>query len=207
MAALALCGTAVAVDHYVAAGNDYDIFDGDTFHVNDTASVSIFYVSVDHAPVTLKFYGLNTLTCSDGMYLMSTGPSVNITGDEAAINHWVSELTSATGELKSVTLMTFTGAEVYVDMETDDPFTFDGHFGGETVTLGNVSVEFLGCGYLPNVELFNDLIGENQIAFARTDNAFALVGKITGSPTTPEPATATLSLLALAGMASRRRRK
>lgn len=209
MAALALCGTAVADDHYVAAGQNYTLFDGDTLHVNNTVSVGDIYVELGADPVTLKYYGLNTITVSGTVFLYSSSPSINITGDEAAINHWVSELTSATGELKSVTLMTFTGPEVDVYMDTDDEFTFDGHFSGETVTLGNVSVEFIGSGYVETSDFYetmNVVLSENQIALIRQENGVIIAGKITGSPATPEPATATLSLLALAGLCARRRR-
>ena len=207
VAALALCGTAVADDHYVSAGESYALFDGDTLHVNNTVSVGEIYVELGATPVTLKFYGLNTLTVSDTVFLYSGGPSINITGDEAAINHWVSELTSATGEFKSVTLMTFTGADFELSMESDPDFTFDGNEGGEPITLGNVSVQYMGYGDAPSFDLFDFFLGENQIALAMNGNSLALVGKISGSPATPEPATATLSLLALAGLASRRRRK
>lgn len=206
MAALALCGTAVAEDMYIPTSDPLEIYnDGVTVHVNNPANPGYIMVSTEGA-ATFKFYGENIISSTAG-YLYSDGAGFNITGDEAAINHWVSALTSPTGELKSVTLMNFT----YLDVETgtDDDFTFDGHLGGETVTLGNVSVELLGSVYMQNgaFELLSEAVGENQIAFVRTDNSLALVGKITGSPATPEPATATLSLMALAGMVTRRRRK
>ena len=207
MAALALCGTAVAEDVYIPTSDPLEVYnDGVTIHVNNPANPAYIMVSAEGA-ATFKFYGENIISSTAG-YLYSDGACFNITGDEAAINHWVSALTSPTGELKSVTLMNFTD----LDMETgmDEIFTFDGHSSGDQITLGNASVEFIGSGYVETSEFYemmNDVLSENQIALLRQENGVIIAGKITGSPAVPEPATATLSLLALAGLATRRKRK
>ena len=209
MAALALCGTAVAEDKYtntLAPGSNVDLFGG-TLHVNSEASLNNLQAFVDETPVTFKFYDLNTISITKELLLTSAAPSFNITGDEAAMNHWVSELTSSTGEVKSVTLMTFAKGSVNVD--SAHKFSLDGYVSGATVTLGNAVLTYRGD--YATIDQAKNAIGDNdnQIAVAfvtsGTGKGLYLVGKTT--PATPEPATATLSLLALAGLATRRRRK
>ena len=51
------------------------------------------------------------------------------------------------------------------------------------------------------------MTANNETTLTTTSDAYAPVIKINGTVTVPEPATATFSLLALAGLASRRRRK
>lgn len=216
MAALALCGTAFAREYYASDYDGktftYDDFERESevvFHVNHPANLEAF--EVWHAEsVTLNFVGANTFLTSPYVDLqvpnLGTGTRA-ITGDEAAINHWVSELTSATGEFKSVTLVSSDG-EFYAPASV----SFEGLTESGSITLGDATLTYMGFHKVANAGEAEALItGDNQIAlvFISSGNwspgSLVLVGKAT--PATPEPATATLSLLALAGLATRRRRK
>ncbi len=82
-----------------------------------------------------------------------------------------------------------------------------------TSTFGNggaISLELGGYGSYEATSLYIDEVGIYDAALTAAQIQNNLVGKAVGSiPTTniPEPTTATLSLLALAGLAARRRRK
>ena len=225
MAALALCGTAVAgtynVSGYEGSGfyafEPYEYGEAVVLNVDQTVDVSTFDVA-EVGSLTLNFNGASEILASAllNMDLTSSAP-LSITGDPDAHNYWVSALTSATGELKSVTLASTTGefesfgyAPIFEGASVED-------FGDEpvSVTLGGTAVDYVGYFVIPSSMsgLLDSLIGDNEIALVsygdQSDGSgqLALVGKITGSPATPEPATATLSLMALAGLCARRRRK
>lgn len=98
----------------------------------------------------------------------------------------------------------------------------NGIVGSEHITLSTNAITALGgmgfsyIGYTSDTNMFTEALSEDGILKAGevalmdkegiSDGLF-LVGKKGAAPATPEPATATLSLLALAGLASRRRRK
>ncbi len=77
---------------------------------------------------------------------------------------------------------------------------FFGQDKDNTVKLGNSEVKFMGV-----VDALSAL-DMNQVGVVWGSNDITLVGKIGSSPT-PEPTTGSLSLLALAGLCARRRRK
>ena len=77
---------------------------------------------------------------------------------------------------------------------------FFGKEADNTVKLGNTEVKFMGV-----VEALAAL-DMNQVGIVWGDKDITLVGKVGSSPV-PEPTTGTLSLLALAGLCARRRRK
>ena len=80
------------------------------------------------------------------------------------------------------------------------PVQFFGKEADNTVQLGDSEVKFMGL-----VDALSDL-AMNQVGVVWGSNDMTLVGKVGGKPT-PEPTTGTLSLLALAGLCARRRRK
>lgn len=78
---------------------------------------------------------------------------------------------------------------------------FFGHDVGETVMLGHTRAVFAG------VVDYEWELEKNQIALLYTTQNIYLVGKLAEDAPVPEPTTGTLSLLALAGLCARRRRK
>ena len=167
--------------------------------------------------VTLNFVGENTFSATNNLGL-EKGESLAITGDTDAKIYWGTQLTSSTGEFKSVTLASSNGdfacdpfeapffEGVKVMLYEDDPVS---------MTLGGTTADYIGYFNAESMEeAMSYITGDKQIALVAINGSgsgelsqLALVGKITGSPATPEPATATLSLMALAGLCARRRRK
>ena len=218
MTALALCGTAVAATYNTSELESKGLLNGwypgeGPITLNVDASVVFCDVEFDNAsPVTFNFQGSNTISSTG--YFSLWCPFV-INGDDAAKLHWKNELTSSTGEIKVVSLIS--GFDNTSDFWlSNDGMIFDGLGpSGGTVILGGTQLTYKGAhGYstLEQVMANPTYFGDNEVMVAKIGDQggvgqLALIGKITGSPATPEPATATLSLLALAGLASRRRRK
>ena len=224
MAALALCGTAFAkttsTSELEAAGElvTYQPEGVITLNVDKTVEFWTFDVYLADS-VTLNFVGENTFSATDylGLDLDDSKP-LAITGDTDAKIYWGTQLTSSTGEFKSVTLASSNG-DISCD-PSEAPF-FEGvkvmlyEDAPVSMTLGGTTVDYMGYFCAPSMEeAMSCITGDKQIALVAIGShgsgelsQLALVGKISGSPATPEPATATLSLLALAGLASRRRRK
>ncbi len=214
MAALALCGTAVAAEkstsqlyphelsQYVPTGDDL------TLNVDTTVEFGEFCPYV--TSLTLNFLGTNTFSVADGEWNLTEVSLVSVMGDDAAKTSWGNTLlTSAHGEdFKTVTLVsTLEGSPVL----TSQTATLVGGSAGEIITLGNAQVTYLGLfNAQSQAEMKLEMNGYgNAVALVDDGYGFRLVGVATTwhPAATPEPATATLSLLALAGMASRRRRK
>ena len=84
--------------------------------------------------------------------------------------------------------------------ETNRSVQFFSTDANNTVQLGESEVKFMGI-----VDALSDL-AMNQVGVVWGDRDMLLVGKIGSSPV-PEPTTGSLSLLALAGLCARRRRK
>ncbi|MCQ2364422.1 MAG: PEP-CTERM sorting domain-containing protein [Akkermansia sp.] len=159
--------------------------------------------------MTLSFVGENTILVNgsgiggiSGLDLYTRGP-LAVIGDSSAKEYWYTALTSE--DIKSVTLASTTSSFGAPSAKT----SFEGLAESGSITLGNATVDYMGYHEVTTAAEAEALItGDNQIALVaiKGTKELALVGKISGA-TTPEPATATLSLLALAGLASRRRRK
>ena len=220
MAALALCGTAVAettsTSKLEAEGQLETYMPEGVITLNVDKTVEFLNFEVLFADsVTLNFVGENTFSATNNLGL-EKGESLAITGDTDAKIYWGTQLTSSTGEFKSVTLASSNGhlscdpfeaplfEGVKVMRYEDDPVS---------MTLGGTTVDYMGYFHAESMEeAMSCITDDKQIALVAIDSSggelsqLALVGKITGSPATPEPATATLSLLALAGLATRRRR-
>lgn len=208
MMAVALCGTAFALDT-----NDYN--DGDDFYsyysytttlnVNKTVAFSSFK-NEKVTTTTLTFVGDNTFSATD--YFGFDSSTTAIMGDSTAATHWESKLFTATDTAVIITLATAPNTGGLISLGS---ITFMGASKNGSVTLGNTELTYVGY-LLPEwfggMDALKASLQDNQVALVEgsgADKGLYLVGKAT--PTTPEPATATLSLLALAGMASRRRRK
>lgn len=86
-------------------------------------------------------------------------------------------------------------------------FTLDVTAAGSVITLGmtNGTTSVIETGYV--VDLANIKLIDGSAAGANQGVTGISNASITYTPTVPEPTTATLSLLALAGLAARRRRK
>ncbi|MCQ2364823.1 MAG: PEP-CTERM sorting domain-containing protein [Akkermansia sp.] len=215
MAALALCGTAFAGEYYLSdyEGSGFFAFEpygeGEAVVVNVNHTVDVSYFDTqDASSVTLNFVGANTSFSAEELYMPNL---VSVMGDDAAKASWGETLLSSTGvgDCKSILLATAPDLWLPFPGEGVDP-TLEGKSVGDLITLGNAEVTYLG--YF-NSSSEADVAIENYGAWY--SDAVALVGDSTKlylyglatTAATPEPATATLSLLALAGMVTRRRRK
>lgn len=214
VAALALCGTAVAeTKTYYASDYQNQDFSGVIFGngsnvvfvVDEPATLNSFQAFVAGS-MTLSFVGEDTISVNGMLDLEANkgaGP-LAVIGDSTAKEYWYTALTSE--DITSVTLASGTGSFYAPSTNT----SFEGLTESGSITLGNATVDYVGYHKVAGMGAAKALItGDNQIALVTITGTkqLALVGKITGSPATPEPATATLSLLALAGLATRRRRK
>lgn len=220
--ALALCGTAFAGEYKASdyknnksyfgpyegggipgPGQGYSSGEDVLFIVDETVNMGGCKL-MGASSVSFKFLGENSLSVKDAdMWAFS----FDVTGDSDAQNYWVESLTSLEDEVKALTLVNGTSSFLY----TEDA-AFEGVTQSGPLTLGNAKVDYLGYHIVADPNAAKNLItGDNQVALVSIGGSLidyynpgqlALVGRIT-----PEPATATLSLLALAGLATRRRRK
>ena len=85
----------------------------------------------------------------------------------------------------------------YYDLQ----FQFFGKGANNTVQLGDSEVKFMG------VVASKDALQTNEVGLVWAGKDISLVGKVEAPAPVPEPTTGTLSLLALAGLCARRRRK
>ncbi len=206
MAAFALCGTAFAGEYNASAYKDkvfaYDVFGIGAevvFNVDQTVKLLAFD-AYGASSLTLNFVGANTFSLENDLYMHSL---VSIMGDDAAKASWGETLTSSAGEVKTLTLV----SSVY-DFVAPDSASFEGLTESGSITLGDAALTYMGFHVVNTAAEAEALItGDNQIALVANKGTkqLALVGK--GAAPVPEPATATLSLLALAGLAARRKRK
>lgn len=227
VAALALCGTAfgdteIKTSDY--AGQSIGTYDGRDYVVDDTAIITVdSSVPTGEASEGTRFKGKTTVVF-DGANIWNTNAVVvfqgglNITSTATAAQNWIEALTT-------------TGQITLFGVDATSGYSFQGpsfkvallegvEKGGEitlTGTTDTLTATYVGYIYKsPAAVELND----GEIAFVnycrwegtgadkRWVQEASLVGKgLTKTPLVPEPATATLSLLALAGLASRRRRK
>ena len=212
MMAVALCGTAFAdtfsiTTSQLKANNKtdftYNVYGSgsDVTLIVDQSMTFDNFSSYDANSFSLKFEGEAT-AISIGAGIARVQKVVAVSGDSTAATYWAEQLLSATEEPAVITLVS--GAST-VSFSSS---TFMGVSKNGTVTLGDTEMTYLGT-YTSMTSAKNAITDTNQVALVRGGSSgnytIALVGKAT-APATPEPATATLSLLALAGLASRRRR-
>ena len=213
IAAFTLCGTAFGKDIYTSSKNDGQslVLYGDeyelpvTLHVDKTVKFNNIdlFMSSPNGSLSLCFYGANFVNATGWLAISEI---VSITGDKdgTAAAYWSSQLVEADG-IATITLMSGDGSSA--PNFASSGVSFMGASAGESVTLGAFSLEYVGS--FESIAKATARISDNQIAIVSdySTTQLALVGKISPTPATPEPATATLSLLALAGLCARRRRK
>ncbi|MCQ2364827.1 MAG: hypothetical protein MJ051_04675 [Akkermansia sp.] len=213
VAALALCGTAFAetktydASDYVGEDFGYGVYGEGSdivFNVDQTVTLTSWQ-AYKAASATLSFVAENTLSVSNtlDMEVWQGSGSLAITGDSDAKIHWATALTSA--DITSVTLASGGTGAFYAPPSNT---SFEGLTESGSITLGTATVDYMG--YFSESDMagaMSHITGDNQIALVAISGTkqLALVGKISGAAT-PEPATATLSLMALAGLCARRRR-
>ena len=145
------------------------------------------YIAMDNSSTDDRSWVTPTSTSGSTYTWTSTG-----TTTDSLLDSWVSKDSNGNNANPGVNGMTF---------------TLDVTSSGSTITLGmtNGTTSVIETGYvvnLANVELQDGSADGGNQGVTSISNA-----SITYTPTVPEPATATLSLLALAGLAVRRRRK
>lgn len=150
-----------------------------------------------HTPLTLNLYKSGSVLVS-GKYTSAASAHMTFSG---ALN---ADLTVDAGDVITLgkrTLVTFTG-EVVGDFAVGDTSYFTSSFttlSGGQMSLNN-SLNLTG-------ELTADMVGQYKLTFETLENGNKAIVANYVTAIVPEPATATLSLLALAGLAARRRRK
>ena len=134
--------------------------------------------------------------------------TVDISATQSATQNWIDALTS--GDLVGVKLFGTTRYTYLYHVGLAD-LTFMGVSKGDTITLTGTT-DTLTATY--KGLKFEEGLKDGEVGLVEVPNwttfqkDYYLYGKgLTKSPIVPEPATATLSLLALAGLATRRRRK
>ena len=215
IATLALCGAAVAGTYDASdytkfeAFNPYKVMEAVTLNVSQGVTYTNLTMDMTSS-TTLTFTGTGIISVTSSFALCTNEGSNAVTGEGSAVTYWESELLKATEAPAVVTLISSTATSFQSTVNSN--LTFMGASKNGSVTLGDTDLTYLGAFTVSGLDEAKALItNDNEIAVAyvkgsgATNRGLFLVGKATA--TTPEPATATLSLLALAGMVTRRRRK
>lgn len=155
----------------------------------DTATISNFdAITLNNSEITLSSLGGATK-------LALTSSLLNVTGDASALQSITMDIAS------SLTLDSIEG-------DSENPFYLS--LQGNNVDVSKLSVILTGVTYDDGIPLDNVYILANGITYtaeiAWLDQQGTARNLVVGA-VIPEPTTATLSLLALAGLAARRRRK
>ena len=213
MAALALCGTAFAMTYDLANdGAVSELNSNDTLVVNATPTFNAGFSIYDESNITLEFRGANYIKvvglCNLDLEIAS---NLHITADQTAKDYWEGQLTSSAG-LNYVPLAIRMDEGTFYTPNSGNDVDFLGKTSGP-VTLGSTEFAYVGLFRVladSDIAFVNDAIGDNNgvalVLFNHDDKVgLYLAGKGTAAAT-PEPATATLSLMALAGLCARRRR-
>lgn len=195
MLTLALCGSAFA--------ENYKVSDFSNVDTQQTISNAVITVDTSDTCMMSKMVTLNAPTIIfDKQNVWNADWTVG--GSRFSLN---SPNITATAETKEDWIQKLTSPDA-------QPITlFSGSFSSSKVILlfgteRNASFELTDGLTVKNLGLITDVstMVDGDIAILKSGTTFSLVGKGLSKPV-PEPATATLSLLALAGLASRRKRK
>lgn len=155
--------------------------------------------------IALNYSDANVLQCSEGFTWNAQGIHFAINADAAAQNAWCYELLHSK-KTAAVTLING-GAQFSLTAASPIDATLLGQGAGGMLTLGGgYTAQFTGF-FTSLAAAQQSFTGGNQLAVVGSaeDGRLSLVGKLNRA-TTPEPATATLSLLALTALCTRRRR-
>ena len=200
----------------IAAGSQYNVTSaatdykpwGSTFNIYGAEGLKIDatmwgdYKNGDagdggHNPLTLNLYESGSVLITN-TYSSAASAHMTLSGLLDA------DITLDAGDtvtLSKRTLITFTGS-VSGDFAVNNSNYFSSSFttlNGEAMTLNN-NLDLNG-------ELTADMVGQYKLTFETLENGNKAIVANYVTAIVPEPTTATLSLLALAGLAARRRRK
>ena len=178
--------TAVSLQTSGAAGQDAAVFTPNTNVGNGSPWTATFnFDNVNKALTSLDSINL-------GVVLFNSGGDYQTGGQYGASWDGIITFTATiTDGTDASPLGTFTSTLEPLTGQDSTPFA---------VTLGGSSID------LTNVSSFDMKLELTETLSAGTFAGLSSMG-FTGTPVVPEPTTATLSLLALAGLAARRRRK
>ena len=155
--------------------------------------------------IALNYSGNNVLQCSSGFTWNATAIFFDIDADTTAQTAWCNTLLHSK-KTAAITLIDG-GAQFSLTAASPIDATLLGQGAGGMLTLGGgYSAQFTGF-FTSLAAAQQSFTGGNQLAVVGSaeDGRLSLVSKLNRT-TTPEPATATLSLLALTALCTRRRR-
>lgn len=155
--------------------------------------------------ITLNFSENNRLLCSQNFQWSATTLSFDIEADTETQQAWAEGLFSK--RVADVPLISAGGLSLTSSAPVEVTLLGQNLVGGE-LTLGGHKAEYMG--YFTSLsDAQKSITGLNQLAVVGSaeDGGLFLVGKMSRTSAAPEPATATLSLLALAALVARRKRK
>ena len=199
----------------IAAGSQYNVTSdasdykpwGSTFNIYGAEGLKIEatmwgdykdgVTGAGQTPLTLNLYESGSVLITN-TYTAAASAHMTLSGKLDA------DLSVGTGDtitLGKRTLITFTG-DVNGNFAVNNPSYFTSAFTtltGESMTLNN-NLDLNG-------ELTADMVGQYKLSFETLENGSKAIVANYVTALVPEPTTATLSLLALCGLASRRRRK
>ena len=197
--AAALLGGQVFAEPVVYRVSDYEddsgvgIYDSEATVIVDIQKTLAAFQAWEPRYLTLDYQGDFELTATYSASMPAFGP-LNITTTVGSVaTAWENAFSVDGGG--TITLC----SAGYSIASEHDSLQFFGKEANNTVQLGNTEVMFVGV-----VEALAAL-DMNQVGVVWGEKEITLVGKVEKS--VPEPTTGTLSLLALAGLCARRRRK
>lgn len=212
---VAVCASATDLDKAII--NLDGCMDGDeitltahavTININSSPVLGYIHGAPDKATnMTLNFSDNNTLKCAESFAWTSPSLHFTITADSATQDAWAQELISS-HKGGCATLIATGGAFSLTAPDGIDAVLLGQGTVGGSVTLGSHTAQYMGF-FTSSAEAQKSITAADQIALVGSseDGSLALVGRLSRlTPTVPEPATATLSLLALAALAARRKR-
>lgn len=229
MMTVAFCGTAFAYQAHNTSefSQNATLFITEKYELNIDSNTKFAGIyaeeesgSAEQTDLTLNFTSGYALQSRDVSFKMmdECDAKLSITAGVSVLQNWESILLSNTN-ITTIATLVDVSRYLWFDV-TDDKFTFLTTTCNEfdflnptTVTLGNTTADFFGLfnegNSMSDVENWFNVQGgyTSKVALLNTGKQLLLVGRTDQAPNTPEPATATLSLMALAGLVARRRRK